>query len=90
MLQIPPEFILKTLENAYKKYDDYNTIGDEIKKAKIYGFCDGLERLIYKFAPQYSDEIASMKAKSAILDAKNSSGDINLDEPTILRRMNQK
>lgn len=90
MLQIPPEFILKTLANAYKKYDDYDTIGDEMKKAKIYGFCDGIERLVDKFAPEYSDEITIMKAKSSISDVKNSSGDINLDEPTILRRMSQK
>jgi len=51
MLQIPPEFILKTLENANRKYDEYSAIGDKEKTLKIYGFCDGLEKLITKFGP---------------------------------------
>ncbi|PLW80596.1 hypothetical protein C0585_01755 [Candidatus Woesearchaeota archaeon] len=43
MLQIPPEFILQTLQNAYKKYDEYYMLKDEAKTLKIYGFCDGLD-----------------------------------------------
>ena len=38
MLQIPEEFILKTLENAYIQYEKHYTVGDREKALKIYGF----------------------------------------------------
>jgi len=88
MLQIPEEFILKTLENAYIQYDKYSTVGDREKALKIYGFCDGLEKIIYRFAPDYSKQVKSMKAQSKISDEMIENDLVNLDEPTIFRKNN--
>ena len=89
MLQIPPEFILQTLQNAYKKYDEYYMLKDEAKTLKIYGFCDGLEKLIKKFAPEYTEEVNTMKAQSKISNVKVSIDEIDLEQPAIFRRKNQ-
>jgi len=86
MLQIPPEFIIKTLENAYKKYDEYDMLRDEAKTLKIYGFCDGLEKLIKKFAPEHIEEIETMKDQSKISNVKVPSDEIDLEQPTIFRQ----
>ena len=83
MMQIPPEFILGTLKNAYIKY---NSIRDTEQGLKVYGFCDGLEKLVFKFAPEYTQEIQQMKKKYNISPKKSNSDDINLDEPTWTRQ----
>jgi len=88
MLQIPPEFILKTLKNAYEQYDKYDMPGYKDKTLKIYGFCDGLVKLIKKFAPEYTEEVNTMKAKSNISNMNVSSDKIDLEQPTIFRRNN--
>lgn len=88
MLQIPPEFILQTLENAYKKYDEYDMLIDEAKTLKIYGFCDGLEKLVKKFAPEYIEEVNIMKSQSRISNMKTTPNEIDLDKPTYLRQSN--
>lgn len=84
MMEIPPEFVLKTLQNAYEKYDIYIDT-DKTKALKIYGFCDGLEKLIYKFAPEFTEEVQSMRSRCSIVEIKLKNSSTNLEEPTWLR-----
>lgn len=84
MMQIPPEFILKTLKNAYEKYDTF-TDKDEVKALKTYGFCDGLEKIIYKFSPEFTKDLKQMRAQSKISEVDSNNSSINLEEPTWLR-----
>lgn len=82
MMQIPPEFIINTLKNGYSQY---NETKDEERRLKIYGFCDGLERLLYKFAPQYTQEVKDLQKQFSITKTVNIDT-LNLDEPTWMRK----
>jgi hypothetical protein len=83
MIQIEEEFILNTLRHAYEKYNFYKD-KDKEKTLKIYGFCDSLEKLIYKFSPGYADQVKSLREEYGITKEKIDS-DVDLEVPTWLR-----